>query len=97
MSIKITILLLFLTGIYTTAAKGQARIQGPTCVVAGSTYTYNYIATGSGGTWGIIHGVNAATGLSSGSYSGSSFSINITWNNPMSSGQTSLQHLVMLQ
>jgi len=84
-------LLIFLLAllICTDSAWGQARIQGPTCVVAGGTYTYNFISTGSSGTWGIVHGVNAATGLSSGSYTGSSFSINITWNNPMSSGQTS--------
>src|SRR5258708_3467777 len=71
--------------------EGQARINGPTCVVAGSTYTYNYIATGTSGTYSITNGVNSANGSSTGSYSGSSFSINIHWNTGITSGSTSFQ------
>src|SRR5258708_12748877 len=71
--------------------EGQARINGPTCVVAGSTYTYNYIATGTSGTYSITNGVNSANGSSTGSYSVSSFSINIHWNTGITSGSTSFQ------
>jgi RHS repeat-associated protein len=89
MTSKLTILLLLLTGIFTTVVNGQARINGPTCIVAGSTYTYTCIGTASGGTYSIVNGINTATGGNAGGYTGISFSLNIKWNAGMTSGQVS--------